>query len=235
MMIAEQHKLLIVEDDERLAELISGYFSRAGFSVRALSQGQQAKHECTDFNPSVVILDLMLPDTDGISVCRELRTFYQGRILVLTASGSDIDQVVCFEMGADDYVTKPVEPRVLLARINALLRRGPMLEANEVHHTLQFGGLMIDDEAKTVTLDGVTVPLTTHEYELLSLLAENAGSVLTRDEIYSRLRGIGYDGSDRAVDVKISRLRKKLQDDGHEPQRIKTIWGKGYLLVPSAW
>lgn len=226
------NQLLIVEDDARLADLIGGYFSRSGFMVKVLNVGEEAAKICREWRPSVVILDLMLPDTDGISLCRQLRHFYQGRLLILTASGSDFDQVVCFEMGADDYVTKPVEPRVLLARVNALLRRQSAATAVK---KVQFGGLCIDDQAKTVTLNGEDIPLTTHEYELLSLLAEKAGSVLTRDDIYSRLRGIGYDGSDRAVDVKISRLRKKLKDNGPEPKRIKTIWGKGYLLVPTAW
>jgi len=199
-------RLLIVEDDERLAELISSYFSRTGFDVSVVADGQ----------------------------CREMRSFYAGKILILTASSSDIDQVVGFETGADDYVIKPVEPRVLLARVNSLLKRRAF-DRQKNTSVLVFGSIKLDNQAKTVEYKNNLINLTSHEFELLYLLAENAGSVLTRDDIYTRLRGFGYDGTDRAVDIKISRLRKKLDDDANEPQRIKTIWGKGYLFVPSAW
>jgi len=170
-----------------------------------------------------------------IEVCRELRSFYQGPILILTASSNDFDQIVGLEIGADDYVVKPVEPRVLLARIHAILRRSRPDRIVEKNNVMQFGKLKIDDAAKSVELDNKLIKLTTHEFELLGLLANHAGQVLTRDRIYTTLRGFGYDGTDRAVDVKISRLRKKLGDDANEPRRIKTIWGKGYLFVPSAW
>ncbi len=228
--------LLIVEDDKRLAELISTYFSRSGFAVEAVADGESALAFCRRHKPAVVVLDLMLPGIDGIEVCRQLRTFFSGRILMLTASGNDMDQVVGLEIGADDYVVKPVEPRVLLARVRALLRRDTVTDgAAETDAPLVFGQLVIDDTAKSVSLNELEINLTTHEYELLILLAKNPGAVLTRDDIYLRLRGFGYDGSDRAVDVKISRLRRKLGDDANEPRRIKTIWGKGYLFVPSAW
>ncbi len=227
-------RLLIVEDDERLADLISTYFSRSGFNVSVVGDGNSAIKKCKKDPPQLVILDLMLPDMDGISVCREMRLFFTGKILILTASSSDIDQVVGFETGADDYVIKPVEPRVLLARVNSLLKR----RAFDTQHNanlLAFGAMKLNNQAKTVEYKTKPINLTSHEFELLYLLAENAGEVLTRDEIYSCLRGFGYDGTDRAVDIKISRLRKKLGDDANEPQRIKTIWGKGYLFVPTAW
>ncbi len=228
--------MLIVEDDARLAELIRTYFQRSGFNVVVVADGEAALQQCRLSVPDIILLDLMLPGMDGISVCRELRRFYTGRVLILTASGSDMDQVAGLEIGADDYVVKPVEPRVLLARVRAVMRRPALPSAStRTAKPLVFGELVIDDSAKTVMLDGQAVSLTTHEFELLDLLAQNAGTVLTRDDIYTKLRGFGYDGTDRAVDVKISRLRRKLGDDANEPARIKTVWGKGYLFVPNAW
>ena len=232
--MSPEPKLLIVEDDERLATLVETYFARAGFNAQVVGCGQDALSACQRKTPDLVILDLMLPDMDGITVLRQMRKFYSGKVLMLTASGSDIDQVMGFETGADDYVIKPVEPRVLLARVNSLLKRRA-IDKKHNEHKMVFGSMTIDNQAKTVQMDNQDVNLTTHEFELLYLLAKNAGTVLTRDDIYSMLRGLDYDGTDRAVDIKISRLRKKLGDDANEPQRIKTIWGKGYLFVPSAW
>lgn len=227
--------ILLIEDDRRLSGLIAAYLSRSGLIIHTAEQGQTALEQCQLHQPDAIILDLMLPDMNGIDVCRELRMFYAGPILILTASSNDIDQIVGLEIGADDYITKPVEPRVLLARINAILRRTSSDQSLSQQRVMQFGKLKIDDAAKSVELNDEDVQLTTHEFELLGLLAAHAGKVLTRDTIYTALRGFGYDGSDRAVDVKISRLRKKLGDDAAEPRRIKTIWGKGYLFVPSAW
>ncbi len=227
--------LLIVEDDERLAGLVETYFTRAGFMTTVVGNGQDALTACQQKPADLVILDLMLPDMDGLTVLRQLRRSFQGKVLMLTASSSDIDQVMGFESGADDYVIKPVEPRVLLARVNSLLKRRAIDKQQRNEHQMVFGSMTIDNQSKTVQLDNQEVSLTTHEFELLYLLANHAGTVLTRDDIYSMLRGLDYDGTDRAVDIKISRLRKKLGDDANEPQRIKTIWGKGYLFVPSAW
>ncbi len=233
--MSEPLSILLIEDDRRLSGLIAAYLSRSGLVIRTATEGRPALEQCQLKHPDAVILDLMLPDMNGIDVCRELRQFYSGPILILTASGNDVDQIVGLEIGADDYIIKPVEPRVLLARINAVLRRTSPDEGRTRTRVMQFGGLRIDDAAKSVELNEEPVHLTTHEFELLGLLASQAGKVLTRDSIYTALRGFGYDGSDRAVDVKISRLRKKLGDDANEPRRIKTIWGKGYLFVPSAW
>ena len=232
-MTAGPH-LLIVEDDQRLAGLVETYFQRAGFQTTWVDQGEQAIHCCQQTQPDLMILDLMLPDMDGITVLRRVRSHYRGKVLMLTASGSDVDQVMGLESGADDYVIKPVEPRVLLARVNSLLKRRAIDQQRD-DQNLVFGNMSINNHAKTVIMGGQPVNLTTHEFELLYLLAKHAGKVLTRDDIYTMLRGLDYDGTDRAVDIKISRLRKKLGDDATEPQRIKTIWGKGYLFVPTAW
>jgi DNA-binding response OmpR family regulator len=188
-----------------------------------------------------VVLDLTLPGKDGLAVLQQVRPAYGGLILILTAREDDMDQVAGLEMGADDYVKKPVEPRVLLARIRALLRRTRASDSNQPEQSdgypdeLNFGGLSISRQAHRVCLEGKTIDLTTNEFELLLLLAANAGTILDRDTIYKVLRGINYDGLDRSVDVSISRLRKKLGDASSSPRRIKTIWGRGYLFVKDAW
>jgi two-component system OmpR family response regulator/two-component system response regulator RstA len=228
-------EMLIVEDDPRLANLIGSFFSRSGFVVTIAETGSAAVKYCQQNNPIIIILDLMLPDISGITVCKQLRDFYSGRILMLTASASDIDQIDGFESGVDDYVVKPVEPSVLLARVNSLIKRKSTSELTSHNQSLSFDGLKIDNISKSVHLDSQLMSLTSHEFELMYLLAKNAGSVLSRDNLYKCLRGFGYDGSNRSIDLKISRLRKKLNDDASHPEKIKTIWGQGYLFVATAW
>lgn len=229
----DKHNILLVEDDVRLADLMREYLSQHEFEVRVEARGDDA---VSRFNPDwtdLVILDLMLPGKDGLTVCRELRERFNGLIMILTAKGGDIDQVLGLELGADDYVVKPVDPRVLLARARVLLKRSRGLESPET--TLRFGQLTISAAAHQATLNDASVSLTTQEFELLCLLASHSGRVLSRDDIYKQLRGLEYDGLDRTVDVCISHLRKKLGDDGDKPRRIKTVWGKGYLFVADAW
>ena len=228
--------ILLVEDDRRLAELTAEYFEQNGLSVAIESRGDKALAQFARVKPRVVLLDLMLPGADGLTICRELREIFKGPILIFTARDSDIDQVIGLEAGADDYVTKPVDPMVLLARTRALLRRvetsdQPRAQGGDI----VLGALRISPSAQQVLLDNDAVQLTTHEFELLLLLARHAGTVLSRDDIFRHLRGIDYDGIDRTIDGRISKLRKKLGDDATEPARIKTVWGKGYLLVPDAW
>jgi len=229
------NNLIIVEDDKRLAKLIGSFFERSGFHVDLFEFGQSAIDFCKTNTPDIIILDLNLPDIDGITVCSKLRQFYQGRILILTASGNDLDQIDGFETGADDFVSKPVEPRVLLARINALLKRDRIMDENKNSNLLSFGHLKIDKISRTVHLNNKIINLTSNEFDMLKLFAKNAGVILSRDKLYQSLRGFEYDGMDRAIDIKLSRLRKKLSDNANEPKRIKTIWGKGYLFVPTAW
>ncbi len=229
------NQLVIVEDDKRLAELIGAFFERSGFIIHLFEFGNDAIKYCQNNTPDIIILDLNLPDVDGISVCSRLRKFYQGRILILTASASDLDQIDGFEMGADDFVKKPVEPRVLLARIKALLNRDRELTNNRKSNSYKFGLLEIDKVSRTVVLKNHPINLTSKEFDLLYLFAKNAGTTLSRDVLYQMLRGFDYDGVDRLIDIKISRLRKKLKDNATEPKGIKTIWGKGYLFVPTAW
>jgi two-component system OmpR family response regulator len=229
----DKQRILLVEDDARLAALVSEYLGQHEFQVQVEGRGDTAvKRFCAD-TTDLVILDLTLPGMDGLEVCRALRSRYRGPILMLTAKGSDIDQVVGLELGADDYVVKPVEPRLLLARVRVLLRRTQ--HEVDAERDIQFGGLHLSRAAHAAVLKGETIALTTQEFELLWLLASRHGEVLLRDEIYQRLRGLEYDGLDRTVDVCISHLRKKLGDDGDSPSRIKTVWGKGYLFVADSW
>ena len=228
--------ILLIEDDRRLAELTAEYFEQNGLSVVIEERGDRALAQFAKVKPRVVLLDLMLPGLDGLTICRELRETFNGPILIFTARDSDIDQVIGLEAGADDYVAKPVDPMVLLARTRALLRRVEDGGTPAAHSgDITLGKLRISPSAQEVRLDEKLVPLTTHEFELLLLLARHAGSVLSRDDIFHHLRGIDYNGMDRSIDGRISKLRRKLGDDAHEPVRIKTVWGKGYLLVPDAW
>ncbi|MGI9206323.1 MAG: winged helix-turn-helix domain-containing protein [Woeseiaceae bacterium] len=228
--------ILLVEDDRRLADLTAEYFRQNGLSIAVESRGDLALARFKSVQPRIVLLDLMLPGADGLTVCRELREIFSGPILIFTARDSDIDQVIGLEAGADDYVAKPVDPMVLLARTRALLRRvedgGPQqVLANDI----ALGSLKISEASQEVSLDGQIVELTTQEFELLQLLARHAGKILSREEIFHQLRGIDYDGLDRSIDGRVSKLRRKLGDSATKPTRIKTVWGKGYLIVPDAW
>ena len=235
-MESKKH-VLLVEDDRRLVSLIRDYLEKQGFEVSIAERGDIAIPLIVECQPDLVVLDLMLPGKDGLTVCREVRHQYNGPILMLTAKEEDSDQVAGLELGADDYVKKPIEPRVLLARIRALLRRffpEPKLTA-KTDATFEFGNLKIFQASRSVTLDKEQIELTSAEYDLLCVLAESAGTILNRDYLFNELRGIPYDGLDRTMDVSVSRLRKKLGDSSSRPFRIKTIWGQGYLFVPDAW
>ncbi len=229
--------ILLVEDDRRLADLTAEYFRQNGLSVALESDGDRAIARFREEQPRIVLLDLMLPGTDGVTLCRQLRQQFGGPILIFTARDSDIDQVIGLEAGADDYVAKPVDPMVLLARTRALLRRveSAAPDQAEAAADIVFGGLRVSEASQQVWLDGAEVELTTQEFELISLLARHAGKVLSRKDIFRSTRGIEYDGLDRSIDGRISKLRRKLGDSATRPARIKTVWGKGYLLVPSAW
>ena len=223
-------RILIVEDDQRLAELTQEYLIRNGMEVSIESDGLRAIRRIIDEQPDLVVLDLMLPGADGLTICREVRNHYLHPIVMLTARTDDMDQVLGLEMGADDYVPKPVQPRVLLARIRAQLRRGDKTD-NNVPQRIVFGKLIIDNGSRSVALRGDLVELTSAEYDLLWLLSSNAGRILSREDIFSQLRGIEYDGQDRSVDVRISRIRTKIGDDPVQPRLIKTVRSKGYLFA----
>lgn len=228
-------KILLVEDDRQLSGLVADFLTSEGFHVKQEYRGDTVAKRVETFTPDLIILDLMLPGKDGIAVCRDLRPSFKGPILMLTAKSSDFDQVLGLEIGADDYVIKPVEPRVLLARVNALLRRGDLPSGGNEKSELQFGELYINRGSRQITLHEENIELTSQEFDLLWLLSSRAGEVQNRDFIYKAVVGREYDGLDRSVDVRISRLRKKLHDSNETPFRIKTIWGQGYLFVPDAW
>jgi DNA-binding response OmpR family regulator len=229
--------ILLIEDDSRLAELTATYLEQNGLRVASEARGDRALERFQREKPRLVLLDLLLPGKDGLSICRELRRVHEVPILILTAKDTDIDHVIGLEAGADDYVMKPVDPMVLLARVCALLRRAERGGSTAIERKpdLLLGSLRISETSREVWLGGNPVPLTTQEFELLSLLAHRAGELVSRDEVFRTMRGIDYDGLDRSIDGRVSKLRRKLGDDAAAPTRIKTVWGKGYLLVPDAW
>jgi DNA-binding response OmpR family regulator len=234
----ESIHIFLVEDDAALASLVTDYLDLQGFKVSVEERGDTATARILAEQPDLVILDIMLPGKNGLDICRELRAVSQLPIIMLTARSDDIDQIVGLEVGADDYIAKPAQPRLLLARINALLRRAQTSNANVTNNEngeLTFGQLSIQAQKQEVYWQNKLVELTTNEFDLLTLLANNAGSILSRDDLLNQLRGFGYDGIDRTVDMLISRLRKKLGDDSAKPKRIKTVWKKGYLFVAEAW
>ncbi|MCX4166155.1 MULTISPECIES: response regulator [Paraburkholderia] len=232
-----KHPVMLIEDDDRLAQLIAEYLGSYEFAVTIVRRGDIAVAAVREQKPALVILDLMLPHMDGMEVCRRIRAFSSVPVLILTARVDVFDQIAGLEIGADDYVIKPIEPRVLVARARALLRRAPRESAvaTDAGETLVFGELTISPPNRTVTWRGQLVELKTAEYNLLLILARAAGKVLSRDDILKQLRGIEFDGIDRTVDSGISRLRRRFEDASPEPHKIKTIWGRGYLFSPSAW
>jgi DNA-binding response OmpR family regulator len=230
---APSHSILLVEDDLRLAELVSRYLESQGLRMAVVNRGDEVVDTVRRDNPDLVILDLGLPGEDGFNICRQLRPEYTNPILILTARDNDIDHVLGLELGADDYVIKPVEPRVLLARIAALLRRSKPPPAQG--RTLSFGQLTINLPSRAVRWAGNSIALSRNEFDLLVHLASHAGEIQSREVLFKSLYNRDYDGLDRMLDIRISRLRRKLDDDADNPARIKTIWGKGYLFVPDAW
>jgi len=228
----EQQHIMVVEDDTSLARWITDYLESHGFLVTLATQGDIALELLRSDEPDAVVLDLNLPVVDGLEVCTRARAFYSNPIIMLTARDTDSDEVLGLETGADDYLAKPVKPTVLLARLRALLRRNFNRADQTVIHV---GGLTVDSQSRTVTLNDDVVSVSAHEFDVLHLLVTHVGEVLSRDALVEKIRGIEYDGFDRSVDICISRLRRKLKDDGQEPRRIKTLRGVGYLLAADAW
>jgi DNA-binding response OmpR family regulator len=219
--------ILLVDDDPSLTEVIAEYLCQHGLSVDTCGDGAAAVARIEASPPDVVVLDLTMPGMDGLAVCRAVRGAYSGRILMLTALIDDIDEVAGLELGADDYVRKPVQPRVLLARIRALLRRAPVPESG----VLRIGSLSIDAGSREARVGARALPLSGGEFQLLHLLASRAGEVVTRDELYQELRGIVWDGLDRSMDLRVSRVRTHLVEAGGTAAWIKSIRAQGYLLV----
>ncbi len=239
------HSILMVDDDVELSEMVKDFLNRNGFSIEAEASGIKAAERIISEQPGLVILDVMLPDMDGLTICRNVRsgfdgtsTPYQGPILMLTALGDDIDEVAGLEIGADDYLAKPVRARVLLARVRALLRRFKSSQntlakkvSEEAGTDLTLGDLLINHAQRKIEISGDSVALTTAEFDLFFLLAKNINKICSREQIAEHFSELGYDSSMRTIDLRVSRIRKKIGDSSKEPQRLKTIHGKGYMLV----
>jgi two-component system phosphate regulon response regulator OmpR len=223
-------RILVVEDDPRLAEMLSEYLGQAGFRVAVAPLGRAALERLSTAGYDAVVLDLMLPDMDGLDVCRQLRTTSDTPVLMLTGRGDAIDRIVGLEIGADDYLPKPFEPRELLARLRAILRRrvsGKTLSERPMH----FGRLEIDTAARAVRLDGKPCDLTGYQFDLLVALANRAGRVLSRDVLMDLVKGEHLEAFDRSIDVHMSRIRAAIEDDPKKPRRVITVRGAGYVFA----
>ena len=235
-MLADSGRLLLVEDDLTLGKMVDDFLTGHGYRVRWESNGLRAVGLVDSETFDALILDIGLPGMDGIQICRSVRDSFGGPILMLTARGDEIDEVVCLEIGAEDYITKPVRPRALLARLKAHLRRGDAQAHQTESSRLEIEGLIVDSRSRTVLLKTESgeeniLSVTTAEFDLLFFLMQRAGEVVGRNEIYEQIQGIAYDGVDRSIDLRVSRLRKKLEDDASNPKRIKSVRGVGYIFT----
>ena len=237
------NKIVYVEDDPDVGALIAAYLGKHDMDVIVEPRGDNAEATIAREKPDLVLLDIMLPGKDGMTLCRDLRGQWQGPIVLLTSLDSDMNHILSLEMGANDYILKTTPPAVLLARLRLHLRQNTST-SNSIasaqstltpHKALRFGTLSIDPVNRQVLLSGENIALSTADFELLWELATHAGQIMDRDALLKNLRGVSYDGMDRSVDVAISRLRKKLLDNATEPYRIKTVRNKGYLFAPHAW
>jgi len=237
MTNSSSNLIVLIEDDLKLASLITDYLQPHGYIVHHAGDGKHGLALAQEIQPQLIILDLMLPLVDGLTVCRELQQWYKNSLLILSASGDNMDQVAALEMGADDYVCKPIHPRVLLARVRALIRRSETIKPvkKAPTDTLTFGQLNIHLGRRQVYLHTSEIRLSETEFELLWLLASNPEQPLSREHISQSLRGIAYDGLDRSIDNKIVSLRKKLNDNAQVAKKIITVRGKGYSFVTDQW
>lgn len=230
-------KILIVDDDLEIRRLLVDYLARNGFDAVAARDGREMWRELGRHAIDLIVLDLMLPDTDGLSLCRDLRVKANIPVLMLTARGEETDRIIGIEMGADDYLVKPFNPRELLARIRMILRRTRALPPNlrpEPARCLKFSGWCLDTATRLLTdTDGVTSPLSGGEYRLLRIFLDHPNRVLNRDQLTEMIHGREAEAYDRAIDVQVSRLRQRLRDDSRDPALIKTVRGEGYVLASS--
>jgi DNA-binding response OmpR family regulator len=219
--------ILIVEDDAPLAALMAQALTREGYTVTLEPRGDRAVGQIETLRPQLVLLDLMLPGLDGVEVCKRARRSYSGRIIMITAKESDADQILGLEVGADDYIVKPVPPKLLMARVKAHIRRAQQSEGLKI----EVEGLTIDPSTRSASVAGKPLELTTSELDLLLYLAARPGQILSRQEIYLALRGIEHDGVDRSIDLRVSKIRSQLRAAGLSLNFIKTVHGKGYLFA----
>ncbi len=230
-------RIMVVDDDQRMRDLLVRYLGEQGFIVRAVADGAAMDKALAKERFDLIVLDLMLPGEDGLAICRRLRSQPGGpAVIMLTAKGDEVDRIVGLEMGADDYLPKPFNPRELVARVNAVLRRkqasgppGAPSSDTEVH---RFGAFELNLATRTLMRDGKQVSLTTGEFSVLKVLAQNPRQPLNRDKLMELARGREYEVFDRSIDVQVSRLRKIIEDDPAHPRHIQTVWGFGYVFVP---
>jgi two-component system phosphate regulon response regulator OmpR len=230
----ETAKLLVVDDDPEIRELTEAYLSQQGFAVECVESGEAMMALLADHPVDLIILDLMLPGEHGLNLARQLKRDDDIPIIIVSAQGDDVDRIVGLEVGADDYIAKPFNPRELLARVRAVLRRArrPAESREESADQLKFGPFCLDLAAHQLVRDGAPVPLTSGEFDLLAVLAQHPNKVLHRDRILDLLTGAERSPFDRSIDVRVTRLRSKIEPDPSNPQYIKTIWGKGYMFCP---
>jgi two-component system phosphate regulon response regulator OmpR len=228
-------KVLIVDDDQKLRELLTEYLTEFGFQVSTLSDGRGILPAVKAENPHIIILDIMLPHKDGFEILREIRTTFSVPVIMLTARGEDADRIVGLELGADDYLPKPFNPRELLARIRAVLRRADGFQGGEAEgeggHLIEAGGLILNKAKRVVNMGPDEVALSSTEFEILRVLMEHPNRTLSRDQLMSMARGRDFMAFDRSIDVHISKLRAKVEADPRSPERIRTVWGAGYIFV----
>jgi len=238
------NKIVFVEDDPEVGSLIAAYLGKHDIEVIIEGRGDLAEEVIDQQQPDLVLLDIMLPGKDGMTLCRDLRPKWSGPIVLLTSLDSDMNHILSLEMGANDYILKTTPPAVLLARLRLHLRQGQSSRVDTPsekkgalipHKAIHFGTLNIDPINRQVILADENIALSTADFDLLFVLATHAGQIMDRDALLRNLRGVSYDGMDRSIDVAISRLRKKLHDSATEPFRIKTVRNKGYLFAPHAW
>lgn len=235
-MSKEHYRILVVDDDARLRNLLDRYLEEQGFSVKTVADAEQMDRALNREHFDLMVLDLMLPGEDGLSICKRLRAGENRLpIIMLTARSEDVDRIIGLELGADDYLPKPFNPRELVARIHAVLRRQPRELPGapaDTHSVVSFGKVRIDMTSRRLEREGQTLPLTTGEFALLKVLIQHPRQPLSRDKLMELARGREYDVFDRSIDVQISRLRKLVEDEAAKPRYIQTVWGFGYVFVP---
>ncbi|MEW5892876.1 MAG: response regulator [Pseudomonadota bacterium] len=224
--------ILIVDDDAGIRELLADYLGQQGYAVATAGDGREMARHLQEQLPALVVMDLMLPGEDGLALTRQLKAAHGLPVIMLSARGEDVDRIVGLEVGADDYLPKPFNPRELLARIRAVLRRGEAQADKAPPEQAGFGPFRLDLAAQRLTRDGQEIPLTQAEFSLLKIFVEHPNRALSRDQIMDWLKGFERDPFDRSIDVRVTRLRKKIEDDPANPVYIRTVWGQGYLFAP---
>ena len=223
-----KNKILIIDDDKKLNDRLSRYLPKFGFVVVSATHPFEGLKMLKQNQPDLIILDVMLPDMEGFEVCKKIREEFSVPIIMLTARGEVMDRIVGLELGADDYMPKPFEPRELVARIKTILRRSQIQSVSDIK---EYGDLIIDFTKHIASLNSRNIYLTSADFKILSYFVKKAGKVLSREQILDQLRGLEWDAFNRSIDVLISRLRQKLEDDPKNSQYIKTVWGTGYMFI----